>query len=94
MAPTCLLSPFPLAGPLVVVGKTALDHIAAPLIARHDEGSETAAAPNPTTMINCNSSLNRTSSGSLAIFTAILRASSFVSSLAAKRRPGGRILGD
>jgi hypothetical protein len=39
-----LLSPFPLAGPLVVVGKTALDHIAAPLIARHDEGSETAAA--------------------------------------------------
>ena len=44
MAPTCLLSPFPLAGPLVVVGKTALDHIAAPLIARHDEGSETAAA--------------------------------------------------
>ena len=24
--------------------KTALDHIAAPLIARHDEGSETAAA--------------------------------------------------
>src|SRR6516164_5895157 len=44
VAPTCLLSPFPLAGPLVVVGKTALDHIAAPLIARHDEGSETAAA--------------------------------------------------
>ena len=44
MAPTCLLSPFPLAGPLVVVGKTALDHIAAPLIARHDEGSEIAAA--------------------------------------------------
>ena len=44
VAPTCLLSPFPLAGPLVVVGKTALDQIAAPLIARHDEGSETAAA--------------------------------------------------
>jgi len=44
VAPTCLLSPFPLAGPLVVVGKTALDHIAAPLIARHDEGSEIAAA--------------------------------------------------
>jgi hypothetical protein len=44
VAPTCLLSPFPLAGSLVVVGKTALDHIAAPLIARHDEGSETAAA--------------------------------------------------
>jgi hypothetical protein len=39
-----LLSPFPLAGPLVVVGKTALDHIAASLIARHDEGSETTAA--------------------------------------------------
>jgi len=44
VAPTCLLSLFPLAGPLVVVGKTALDHIAAPLIARHDEASETAAA--------------------------------------------------
>jgi hypothetical protein len=44
VAPTCLLSPFPLAGPFVVVGKTALDHIGAPLFARHDEGSETAAA--------------------------------------------------
>ena len=44
VAPTCLLSPFPLAGPRVVVGKTALDHIAAPLIARHDKRSETAAA--------------------------------------------------
>jgi hypothetical protein len=32
--PLCLLSPFPLAGPLVVVGKTALDHIAPPLFAR------------------------------------------------------------
>src|SRR6516165_8435960 len=36
VAPTCLLSPFPLAGPLVVVGKTALDQIAALPIARHD----------------------------------------------------------
>ena len=44
MAPTSLLSPFPLAGPLVVVGKIALDHFVAPLIARHDEGSEVAAA--------------------------------------------------
>src|SRR5215831_20524923 len=44
VAPTCLLSPFPLAGPLVVVGKTAIDHIAAPLSRRHYEGSETAAA--------------------------------------------------
>jgi hypothetical protein len=44
VAPACLLSPFPLAGPLVVVGKTALDQIAALPIARHDEGSETAAA--------------------------------------------------
>jgi len=26
------------------VGKTALNHIVAPLIVRHDEGSETAAA--------------------------------------------------
>ena len=44
VGPTCLLSPFPLAGPLVVVGKTALNHVVAPLFARHDEGSETAAA--------------------------------------------------
>src|SRR5215467_5078928 len=44
VAPSCLLSPFPLAGLLVVVGKTALNHFVAPLIARHDEGSETAAA--------------------------------------------------
>ena len=44
VAPTCLLSPFPLAGPLVVVGKTALYQVGAPPIARHHEGSETAAA--------------------------------------------------
>ena len=44
MAPTCLLSPFPFAGPLVVVGKTALDHIAAPVLARHDESGQVAAA--------------------------------------------------
>jgi len=44
VAPTRLLSPFPLASPLVVVGKTALNQVVAPLIARHDEGSETAAA--------------------------------------------------
>jgi hypothetical protein len=44
VAPTCLLSPFPLASLLVVVGKTALDHIGAPILARHDEGGETATA--------------------------------------------------
>ena len=60
VASTCLLSPFPLAGPLVVVGKTALDHIAAPLIARHDECNEVAAAekkaPNAITMTTGNNS--------------------------------------
>src|SRR5262249_53232408 len=42
--PRLLVSPLPLGTPVVVVGKTALDHIAAPLTARHDEGSKTAAA--------------------------------------------------
>ena len=44
VAPTCLLSPFPLASPFVVVCKTALNHVVAPLIARHDECNEVAAA--------------------------------------------------
>jgi hypothetical protein len=39
-----LLSPFPFAGLPVVAGQTALDHFVAPLIARHDEGSDIAAA--------------------------------------------------
>jgi hypothetical protein len=43
VAPTCLLSPFPLTSPLIVICKTALNHFGAPLIARHDEGSEAAA---------------------------------------------------
>ena len=38
------LSPFPFAGLPVVASDTALDHFVAPLIARHDEGSEVAAA--------------------------------------------------
>jgi hypothetical protein len=38
------LSPFPFAGLPVVAGNTALDHLVPPLIARHDEGSEVAAA--------------------------------------------------
>ena len=39
-----LLPQFPLTSPLVVMGKTALNPSGAPLFARHDEGSETAAA--------------------------------------------------
>ena len=38
------LSPFPFARVPVVAGDMALDHFVAPLIARHDEGSEVAAA--------------------------------------------------
>jgi hypothetical protein len=38
------LAPFPTAGLPVVAGDTALDHFVAPLVARHDEGSEIAAA--------------------------------------------------
>ena len=38
------LSPFPFAGLPVVAGDMALDHFVASLIARHDEGSEVAAA--------------------------------------------------
>ena len=52
------LTPFPFAGVPVVAGDAALDHFVAPLIARHDEGSEVAAAknvPNATTMMTCNS---------------------------------------
>src|SRR4029077_19074277 len=37
-------SPFPFAGLPVVAGDTALDHFIAPLIARHDERGEVAAA--------------------------------------------------
>src|SRR6266571_1949888 len=38
------LPPFPFAGLPVVAGNTALDHFVTPLIARHDDGSEVAAA--------------------------------------------------
>src|SRR6516162_7615290 len=38
------LSPFPFAGVPVVASDAPLDHFVAPLIARHDEGSEVAAA--------------------------------------------------
>src|SRR5262249_29049382 len=38
------LSPFPFAGVPIVAGGAALDHFVPPLIARHDEGSEVAAA--------------------------------------------------
>jgi hypothetical protein len=38
------LSPFPFASLPVVASGAALDHFVAPLIARHDEGSEIAAA--------------------------------------------------
>jgi hypothetical protein len=38
------LSPFPFAGRPIVAGDAALDHFVAPLIARHDERGEIAAA--------------------------------------------------
>ena|SRR6516164_10358874 len=80
VASTCLLSPFPLASQLVVVGNTALDHFAAPLIARHDEGSEAAAAEAKPAESHHDNELqqlaHRSSSGNLAIFAAIRRASS------------------
>src|SRR5215468_1174832 len=37
------LAPFPFAGVPIVAGDAALDHFVAPLVARHDEGSEVAA---------------------------------------------------
>jgi hypothetical protein len=36
--------PFPFAGLRVVAGSTALDHFVAPILVRHDEGGEVAAA--------------------------------------------------
>src|SRR5262249_31272284 len=36
------VAPFPFAGVPIVAGDAALDHFVAPLVARHDEGSEVA----------------------------------------------------
>src|SRR5215472_16385132 len=38
------LAPFPFAGVPIVTGDAALDHFAAPLVARHDEGGQVAEA--------------------------------------------------
>jgi hypothetical protein len=65
----------PCAGLPVVTSGAAPDHFVAPLIARHDEGSEVAAAETKGAEPHHN----------FAIFAAIRRASSLVSNLAADR---------
>jgi hypothetical protein len=44
VGPAWRFSPFPFAGLPVVAGDTALNHFVPPLITRHDEGREVAAA--------------------------------------------------
>src|SRR5262249_26193382 len=93
------LAPFPFAGVPIVAGDAALDHFVAPLVARHDEGSEEAATEAKRTEGHQDDELQqltpRTSSGSLAMFAAIRRASSLVSSLVAESpsRPQGGDVG-
>jgi hypothetical protein len=62
------LTQFQFAGLPIVVGDAALDHFVAPLVARHDEGGEVAAAkqnaPNAATMRTGGSKLAHGSSSS------------------------------
>ncbi len=82
--PAWRLSPFPLAGLPVIAGHTTLNHFIPPVIARHDQGSEVAAAEAKRAKRNHNENLQQlahrpspyalpTSPDSLAMLAAILR---------------------
>jgi len=73
-------APFPFAGVPIVAGDAALDHLVAPLVARHDEGGQVAEAKAKRCERRHDDELqqvtHRTISGSFTISAAIRHASS------------------